>query len=49
VIDRIVNGVAQITAAAGRGLRLIQTGVVQSYVLVFLGGVVLIIGWLLTR
>jgi NADH-quinone oxidoreductase subunit L len=49
VIDRIVNGAAQITAAAGRGLRLIQTGVVQSYVLVFLAGVVLIVGWLLVK
>jgi NADH-quinone oxidoreductase subunit L len=49
VIDRIVNGAAQITAAAGRGLRLIQTGVVQSYVIVFLAGVVLIVGWLLAK
>ena len=49
VIDRIVNGTALATAAAGRGLRLIQTGVVQNYVLVFLAGVVLIVGWLLAR
>jgi NADH-quinone oxidoreductase subunit L len=49
VIDRIVNGAAQITAAAGRGLRLIQTGVVQNYMLVFLAGVVLIVGWLLAK
>jgi NADH-quinone oxidoreductase subunit L len=49
VIDRVVNGIAQITAAAGRGLRLTQTGVVQSYVLVFLAGVVLIVGWLLVK
>ena len=49
VIDRVVNGAARITAAAGRGLRLLQTGVVQSYVLVFLAGVVLIVGWLLVK
>jgi NADH-quinone oxidoreductase subunit L len=49
VIDRIVNGAGQITAAAGRGLRLVQTGVVRSYVLVFLAGVVLIVGWLLAK
>jgi NADH-quinone oxidoreductase subunit L len=49
VIDRIVNGVAQLTGAAGRGLRRIQTGVVHSYVLVFLAGVVLIVGWLLAK
>jgi NADH-quinone oxidoreductase subunit L len=49
VIDRIVNGAARVTAAASRGLRLIQTGVVQSYVLVFLAGVVLIVGWLLAK
>jgi NADH-quinone oxidoreductase subunit L len=49
VIDRVVNGAGQIAAAAGRGLRLIQTGVVQNYVLVFLAGVVLIVGWLLVK
>jgi NADH-quinone oxidoreductase subunit L len=49
VIDRIVNGAAYLTASAGRGLRLIQTGVVQNYVLVFLAGVVLIMGWLLAK
>ncbi len=49
VIDGIVNGVARALGAAGRGLRLIQTGVVQNYVLVFLAGVVLIVGWLLAQ
>jgi NADH-quinone oxidoreductase subunit L len=49
IIDRIVNGTARVTAAAGRGLRLIQTGVVQNYILVFLAGVVLIVGWLLVK
>ncbi|HTY59966.1 MAG TPA: NADH-quinone oxidoreductase subunit L [Bacteroidota bacterium] len=49
VIDRIVNGVARITAAAGRGLRLVQTGVVQNYLIVFLAGAVLVVGWLLAK
>jgi NADH-quinone oxidoreductase subunit L len=49
VIDRAVNGAAQSTAAAGRVLRLIQTGVVRNYVLVFLAGVVLMMGWLLAK
>jgi NADH-quinone oxidoreductase subunit L len=49
VIDRAVNGAAQITAAAGRVLRLVQTGVIRNYVFVFLAGVVLMVGWLLAK
>jgi NADH-quinone oxidoreductase subunit L len=49
VIDATVNGIARITAAAGRAFRLIQTGVVQTYVLVFLAGAVLLVGWLLAK
>jgi hypothetical protein len=40
----MVNGMAWLTGAAGRLLRLCQTGRVQTYVLVFLLGVI----WLLT-
>jgi NADH-quinone oxidoreductase subunit L len=49
IIDRTVNGIAKITGAAGRAFRLIQTGVVQTYVLVFLAGAVLLVGWLLAK
>ena len=49
VIDGIVNGLARAAGAAGRALRLVQTGVVQNYVLVFLTGAVLLVGWLLAQ
>ena len=45
IIGIFVNGTAAITRGLGLGLRLCQTGTVQTYVLVFLIGVV----WLLTR
>ena len=43
IIGTAVNGTAGLTKLAGRVLRYCQTGMVQTYVLVFLGGVV----WLL--
>jgi NADH-quinone oxidoreductase subunit L len=49
VIDGIVNGSARLTAAVGRAFRRVQTGVVQTYVIVFLAGVVLLLGWLLAK
>jgi proton-translocating NADH-quinone oxidoreductase chain L len=41
VIDGIVNGLARGTAKAGRGLRRVQTGFVQTYAGVVVGGAVL--------
>ncbi|HXX63226.1 MAG TPA: proton-conducting transporter membrane subunit, partial [Bacteroidota bacterium] len=49
VIDGIVNGVAKMIGGLGSILRLAQSGVAQNYVLVFLAGVVLVLGYLLTR
>ncbi|HUI65004.1 MAG TPA: NADH-quinone oxidoreductase subunit L, partial [Bacteroidota bacterium] len=49
LIDGIVNGVAKLIGGLGSVLRLAQSGVAQNYVLVFLAGVVLVLGWLLTR
>ncbi|MCA1961580.1 MAG: NADH-quinone oxidoreductase subunit L [Desulfomonile sp.] len=49
VIDGIVNGVASITLAWGRGLRLVQTGLVKDYALSILFGVVAVIGYLVLR
>jgi NADH-quinone oxidoreductase subunit L len=49
MIDWLVNAVARGVAAVSRTLRLAQTGVAHNYMLVFLTGVVAIIGWLLTR
>ena len=49
VIDWTVNAVAKAFGLVSRTIRLLQTGVVQGYVLVFLFGVVAIIGWLLVH
>jgi NADH-quinone oxidoreductase subunit L len=49
VIDWCVNALASMFGLLSRGFRLVQTGVAQSYALVFLIGVITIVGWLLTR
>ena len=43
IVDGIVNRVAEITWAAGGRIRRIQTGAIQTYLFVVLGGIVLII------
>jgi NADH-quinone oxidoreductase subunit L len=48
-IDGVVNGSAKIVAAAGQSLRKIQTGVAQSYAVVFVGGILFVITWLLFK
>jgi NADH-quinone oxidoreductase subunit L len=42
VIDGIVNGVARLVTTAGRDLRYTETGRVQSYMIGFFGGVVVL-------
>jgi NADH-quinone oxidoreductase subunit L len=49
VIDGAVNGVAKEVASTGRLLRLAQSGFVRSYALGITGGVVLVLGYFLTR
>ena len=39
VIDGIVNGVANLITGLGNGVRRIETGQVQSYMIGFFGGV----------
>jgi NADH:ubiquinone oxidoreductase subunit 5 (subunit L)/multisubunit Na+/H+ antiporter MnhA subunit len=39
VIDGVVNGVASLVAGVGRGVRRVETGQVQTYMLGFFGGV----------
>ena len=46
VVDGLVNGVATAARAAGAGLRRIQTGVVQQYLLIAVASVVLLAAWL---
>jgi NADH-quinone oxidoreductase subunit L len=49
MIDGLVNGTARAVAAAGRTLRMVQTGVVHNYMLLFIAGVVMILGWLIAH
>ena len=49
VIDRIVNGSAHLMQSLGKRGRMVQTGVAQNYVLVFVFGVVAIIAVLILK
>jgi NADH-quinone oxidoreductase subunit L len=42
-VDGLVNGVAQITWSVGGRVRRLQTGMIQNYLLIIVGGVVLLI------
>jgi NADH-quinone oxidoreductase subunit L len=49
VIDGAVNGVATLVRTSGRGLRSVQSGFVRSYALGISAGVVVVLGYFLTR
>jgi NADH-quinone oxidoreductase subunit L len=49
VIDGAVNGVATLVRTSGRGLRTMQSGFVRSYALGISAGVVVVLGYFLTR
>ena len=49
VIDGAVNGVAALVRTSGRGLRTVQSGFVRSYALGMSAGVVVVLGYFLTR
>lgn len=49
IIDWCVNALASIFGFASKGARRVQTGVAQSYAIVFLAGVIAIIGWMLVK
>lgn len=49
VIDGAVNGVAGLVRLTGRGVRRLQTGYVRNYALGVVLGVVLLLGFMLTR
>jgi len=49
VIDGIVNGSAKIIDVASQWVRKIQTGVAQVYAIVFVGGIFVILMWLLFK
>jgi NADH-quinone oxidoreductase subunit L len=49
VIDWFVNALASAVGFISRTVRVVQTGVTQSYALVFLVGVIAIVGWLIVK
>jgi len=49
MIDGLVNGSAKLISGISQVLRKIQTGVAQSYAVVFIGGILFVITWLLLR
>jgi NADH-quinone oxidoreductase subunit L len=49
IIDGAVNGVARLVRTSGRGLRTVQSGFVRSYALGISAGVVVVLGYFLTR
>jgi len=49
MIDGLVNGSAKIIDGFGKVFRKIQTGAAQSYAVMFIGGILFVITWLLLR
>jgi NADH-quinone oxidoreductase subunit L len=49
LIDGMVNGSARVIGAIAQTLRKIQTGVAQFYAVVFIGGILFVITWLLLK
>jgi NADH-quinone oxidoreductase subunit L len=49
VIDWCVNTLATVIGFLSRSLRVVQTGAAQSYALVFVAGVLAILGWLIVK
>jgi NADH-quinone oxidoreductase subunit L len=49
MIDGAINGSGRLTAAFGGMLRKLQNGLTQSYAMVFVIGIMVIIGWLVWR
>ena len=49
IIDGVVDGIAELIARCSAGLRQIQTGYIRNYALMFLLGVVVLIGYFALR
>jgi len=47
IIDGIVNGLATFTTSTGEVVRKFQSGIVQNYATIMIGGIVVILAWLL--
>jgi NADH-quinone oxidoreductase subunit L len=49
IVDGLVNGSAGLVAITAQWARKIQSGVAQNYAIVFIGGIVFILTWLLVK
>ncbi|MBC8145461.1 MAG: NADH-quinone oxidoreductase subunit L [bacterium] len=49
VIDGVINGAGRVTGDISRGVRRLQTGVIQNYVTLFVVGILAVLGWFLWR
>lgn len=49
VIDGAVNGIATLVDVAARSIRKIQTGIAQMYAVVFVGGILVVVAWIVFR
>ena len=49
LIDGIVDGSARLIASMAQGVRRIQTGVAQLYAMVFVGGILCVLMWLILK
>lgn len=49
IIDGLVNGTASLIGISAQWLRKIQSGVAQNYALVFIGGIVFVLTWILLK
>jgi len=47
LIDGAVNGTARLIGLISRLIRRVQTGIVQGYAVIFVAGILLILGWLI--
>jgi NADH-quinone oxidoreductase subunit L len=49
VIDGLVNGSAKLIASVAQGIRRVQTGIAQHYATIFVGGILVILIWLIFK
>jgi NADH-quinone oxidoreductase subunit L len=49
VIDGLVNGSAKLIASFAQGIRRVQTGIAQHYATIFVGGILVILIWLIFK
>ncbi len=49
IVDGLVNGSASLVAITAQWARKVQSGVAQNYAIIFIGGIVFILTWLLVK